>query len=362
MKIVHLIWGLEVGGAETMLVDIANAQARDHQVWLVICNDVVDPCILAALQSRVSRVLIGRPPGSRNPWHTLKLLAALWRIAPDVIHVHQASFLPLRRLLPAPLVLTVHSTRSNLPVDLADFDSVCCISEAVSNELTARFPACRTRVIHNGIDFSSLAVKQSYGATPFRIVQVSRLDHRIKGQDLLVRALALVREELGEGSVSVDFIGTGASRDFLMGLAAQANLANSCRFLGLLSRQEIYSRLAGYDLLVQPSRHEGFGLTIVEGIAAGLPVLVSDIEGPLEIIDGGNLGRCFRSGDVADLARQIIALVRESGHGEYALAIQARIGRAASRFDVAFTAQAYIDEYRSLGFGARPSLTESRQP
>ena len=349
MKIVHLIWGLEVGGAETMLVDIANAQARDHQVWLIVGNDDVDASILAALSNRVQRVLIGRPPGSRNPWYSVKLLASLRSIGPDVVHVHQESFIRLKRLIPAPLVLTVHATRSTLHPALAAFDSVCCISEAVRNDVRARFPDCRLRVIHNGVDFSSMTIKKRYGAAPFRIVQVGRLDHDIKGQDLLIRALASVHEVLGEGRVSVDFIGEGISRGFLESLAAEYRLQEHCSFLGLLSRGDIYACLAGYDLLVQPSRYEGFGLSVVEGIAAGLPVLVSDIEGPLEIIEGGKLGGCFRSEDVADLAAQIIALVGESGQEGFDRLMQERAVHAASRFEVAMTAQAYVNEYRSLG-------------
>jgi len=349
MKIVHLIWGLEVGGAETMLVDIANAQAREHQVWLLVGNTDVHASILAALSNRVNLVFVGRPPGSRNPWYTLKLLAALRRIGPDVVHVHQESFIRLKRFIAAPLVLTVHATRSNLHPALEAFDSVCCISEAVRSDVAGRFPACRLRVIHNGVDFSSLSVKKCYGgAAPFRIVQVSRLDHDTKGQDLLIRALASVHQELGEGRVTIDFIGEGISRGFLESLAAEYRLEGHCRFLGLLARREIYARLADYDLLVQPSRYEGFGLSVVEGIAAGLPVLVSDIEGPLEIIAGGKLGGSFRSEDVADLAGKIVALVGQSGQAGFDRLMQDRLRQAAGRFDVAGTAQAYLEEYRSL--------------
>lgn len=349
MKIVHLIWGLEVGGAETMLVDIVNAQAQGHRVWLVIGNDDVDPAILGALRAGVRRVCIGRPPGSRNPWHTLKLLARLWAIAPDVIHVHQESFIRLKSYLPAPLVLTVHATRNRPHPELARFDSICCISEAVRMDLAAALPACRARVIHNGVDFSSLALKVNYGATPFRLVQVSRLDHAIKGQDLLIRALRIVQEVQGEGSVTLDFIGEGASRPFLQELAARCQLAGHCRFLGSLPRQQIYAHLADYDLLVQPSRREGFGLTVVEGIAAGLPVLVSDIEGPMEIIEGGRSGSFFRSEDVVDLALKIMELMTLSAGGACAELMRERRDHAARRFDVALTAQNYLDEYRGLG-------------
>jgi len=67
MKIAHLIWGLNVGGAETMLVDIASAQAQNHDVWLIIDNNDVDVSIKSSLNSRVHGVFLARPPGSRNP-------------------------------------------------------------------------------------------------------------------------------------------------------------------------------------------------------------------------------------------------------------------------------------------------------
>ena len=71
-----------------------------------------------------------------------------------------------------------------------------------------------------------------------------------------------------------------------------------------------------YDLLVQPSRYEGFGLTVVEGMAAGVPVLVSDIEGPMEVIDKGRHGFAFRSEDFHDCGdrmMEIMELSRDRG-------------------------------------------------
>jgi glycosyltransferase involved in cell wall biosynthesis len=345
MKIVHLIWGLNVGGAETMLVDIANIQAENHDVWLIIGNNDVDISIVSALDSRVHGVFLARPPGSRNPWYTLKLLAFLWRIEPNVIHVHQESFIRLKRFMPAPLLLTIHDTRRSLSTAIVGFDSICCISEAVRNDVITRFALCNPGVVHNGVKFSSIAVKQDYGKTPFRIVQVSRLEHEKKGQDLLIRSLRKVLDLLGDDLVTVDFIGDGSSREFLSNLAIEYNVRNQCNFLGIKKRQEIYANLHTYDLLVQPSRYEGFGLTVVEGIAAGLPVLVSDIEGPLEIIEGGRLGYCFKSDDVADCASKIIALIGESRHNDFPKRMLDRLACARRRFDVGITAQNYIKEY-----------------
>ena len=345
MKIVHLIWGLNVGGAEAMLVDIANAQAQEHEVWVIIGNNDVDRSLLSGLDCRVHGLFLGRPPGSRNPWYTCKLIVSLWRIGADVVHAHQESFIRLKRFLAAPLLLTVHDTRRSLDPSLAGFDSICCISEAVRKDVTARLEIPPPRVVYNGVKFSSIPVKRHYGGAPFRIVQISRLDHEKKGQDLLIRALRVLHDELGETRVTVDFIGDGASREFLQSLAAQCKVADHCHFLGVKSRRDIYARLQGYDLLVQPSRYEGFGLTVVEGIAAGLPVLVSDIEGPLEIIDGGRLGDCFRSDDAAACALEISALIEASRRGDFPRRMRERIDCARSRFDIGITAENYLDEY-----------------
>lgn len=348
VKIVHLTWGLAVGGAETLLVDIANQQAAAHETWIIVGNQCVDPAIAASLNHSVRLRVLGRPPGSANPWYLIKLGAWLRRINADVIHTHQASFARLKTLISTPMLLTVHNTRLPLNDTIAAFDSVCCISEAVRDEVTQRFPRCRPQVIHNGIDFEAVRVKARYGGRPFRIVQVSRLAHQQKGQDLLIRTLRTAVDILGAAAVGVDFVGAGESLDYLRRLAAEYGVERQCRFLGLQSRAWIYAELQAYDALVQPSRYEGFGLTVVEGIAAGLPVLVSNIEGPMEIIAGGQLGWSFRSENAEDLSRQLLDLITLSGTPDFAVAMRAKIEQARSRFDVRLTARRYLEEYGRL--------------
>jgi glycosyltransferase involved in cell wall biosynthesis len=345
MKIVHLTWGLGVGGAETMLSDIAIEQAVAHETWIIVVNRDIDASIARDMGPPLRLVTLGRPPGSANLWYLFKLLLWLWRIEPDVVHAHQDSFIRLRKLIRAPMVLTLHGTHLPLDDGLAAYESVCCISEAVMDDVLSRFPACRPQVIRNGIDFETVKLKAHYGASPFRIVQVSRLAHDIKGQDLLIRALRLVLDRLGEGSASVDFIGGGDSLNYLQQLSVDCGVEGRCRFLGAATRQFIYDALPQYDLLVQPSRYEGFGLTVVEGIAAGLPVLVSDIEGPMEIIAGGELGWSFTCEDAQDLSSKIVELVALSRESDFADRMRARAALAHGRFDIKLTARRYIDEY-----------------
>ncbi len=348
MRIVHLTWGLGVGGAETMLGDIAVEQSAAHETWIVVANRDVDESIAGGLSRSVRLVALNRPPASSNPWYLAKLVLWLWRIDPDVVHVHQESFTRLRKLIRAPMLLTVHGTRLPLDAGLEGCDSVCCISNAVRDNVVSRFPGARPRVIGNGINYEAVKRKVRYGGSPFRIVQVSRLAHEIKGQDLLIRALCRVLERLGRDSLLVDFIGAGESLRYLQSLSIDWGVEDRCRFLGSATRPFIYDRLSEYDLLVQPSRHEGFGLTIIEGIAAGLPVLVSDIPGPMEVIADGELGWCFKSGDVEDLSAKIVDLVTLSRQPDFAERMRVRAELSRNRFDIKSTARRYAEEYARL--------------
>ena len=348
LRIVHLIWGLGVGGAETMLVDIANEQAAAHETWVIIANRHVDASIASGFDSAVRVVTLGRPRGSRNPWYLLKILIALRRIRPDVIHAHEDSFARLRKMISVPMVLTVHNTRLPLKGGLSTFDSVCCISEAVRRDVEARFPRCRPRVIGNGIRYDAVSQKESYGRRPFRIVQIGRLTHEQKGQDLLIRALSAALERMGMSSMCVDFIGCGDSLEYLKHLSVECRVEGQCRFLGSATRRTIYETLCDYDLLVQPSRYEGFGLTILEGMAAGLPVLVSNIEGPKEIIAEGKFGWSFRSEDIRDLTENLIDLCVLSQTSEFPERMRDRVAQTRRLFDVSSTARKYLDEYARL--------------
>ena len=345
MKIVHLTWQLTLGGAEAMLVDITNEQALSEDVTLIVCNAEVEKTLLDRLSQRVNIQLLGRPRGSRNPWYMLKLYHMLKTLKPDIVHAHLDSFIRFLKYLKVLRVHTVHNTGISLSPQTNQFDVVYCISDAVRHDLKTRYPELVTHVVQNGINFSDMANKASYGHKPFRIVQVSRLDHHQKGQDILLRAIKKVNDSLGVGHVTVDFIGEGPSQDFLLKLNDELGLGTCCQFLGMRPRSYVYENLHSYDLQVQPSRFEGFGLTVVEGMAAGLPVLVSDIEGPMEVIDHGRYGYYFRSEDEDDCAKQILNIMLRTTLPEFVNDRKSAEQYAQSTYDVAVTAREYLLDY-----------------
>ena len=331
-----------------MLADIANEQAKTNRVTVIIGNDLTDDSVLGRINNRVDVKLLRRPPGSRNPRHMLKLYYMLRSIRPDIAHAHLESFAKILRWLPIPKVLTVHNTGIQLSDAVKDYDAVFSISNAVKDDLEKRYPCLESVMVPNGIVFGDVTRKSQYGQKPFRIVQVSRLDHKQKGQDILLRALRIINDTVGSGQVYVDFIGEGGSEEYLLNIAEELDLTEWCNFLGQRSRKTIYENLHSYDLLVQPSRYEGFGLTVVEAMAALLPVLVSNVEGPMEIIDRGKYGYFFETDDHRDCAEQIMEIMKMSSQPGFTEVRQAVAESMKSKYDVSFTAKAYLEEYENV--------------
>jgi len=338
VRIVHSVWSLNSGGLESLLVDLANVQCVSH--------DSADGTVVSRLSGQVKYICIKRPIGSRNPWYLVKFWFELKAFRPDVIHVHEESFGEIASVLPAPIILTVHDTHRDPPKNANRFAAIVSISKAVKQGLERADPAIRSTIINNGVDPRGIRVKHLQENDKFRVVQVSRLVHEKKGQDLLIEALAHCPDRVGSKTLNLEFIGDGPSREFLERLAAERGLSQKCAFLGELARSEVMQRLADYDLLVQPSRFEGFGLTIVEAMMAGVPVLVSDIEGPAEVVCRGELGGLFRSNDASDLRSQLLATALSVSDSQSTVRTMKAQEYALSNFSIDVISSRYIDLYR----------------
>ena len=116
-------------------------------------------------------------------------------------------------------------------------------------------------------------------------------------------------------------------------------------FEGNKTQDYLSEHLCDYDVAIQPSTHEGFGLTVAEAIAAKVPVLVSDIEGPMEIIDNGRYGMFFKKGDIVDLADKL-EIILKRGY-DYSM-IDPAYDYVKECYDVSITAKKYIEEYKKV--------------
>lgn len=308
MRIVHCIFSFTVGGAETLLADILNEQVKTDDVTLVIVNDRYDPALLATVDRRVKVVMYGRHEGSFPLPIFIRLNLALRAMAPDIIHLHDHKLLGLIRGLDRKIVFTVHHL-GLVSGYIRKGVAVVAISDAVSDDIRHRYSQLSdVTVIPNGINLGAIRMREPKEAgRPFRIINVARLAHEVKGQHLLIEATKLLKAR--NYDVRVDFIGDGGSMDYLRGLAERLGLADEINFLGCRSRGYIYSHLADYDLMCHPSLNEGFGLTVAEGMAAMLPVAVSDEGGPFEVIGYGKWGFHFVTGDAESCADVIAGII-----------------------------------------------------
>ncbi|MDR1682449.1 MAG: glycosyltransferase family 4 protein [Candidatus Symbiothrix sp.] len=347
MKVVHLVYGMSHGGIETMLVNIMNEQCKSIQVVLIIPNEEIEATVIEKIDKKVKIIKIGRPIGSKNPWYLLKLNMILWEMKPDVIHVHHPGLIRfiMRRLFRNRICFTLH----NAPMDsiikyLKYFKHIVAISESVKNDLQQKTDIEST-VIINGInvdEFSCSNKLRKDDTGVFKIIQCGRLVHRIKGQDITIRGASILKKK-GVLPFQIDIVGDGPSREYLQALIISEQVSDCVRLLGAQSQDYLRKNLCTYDLLVQPSRYEGFGLTVVEALASKVNVLVSEQEGPLEIIKNSKCGLAFKPNDVSDFTEKLEYLIRSAPDK---LQLDAAHNYVRKNYDVKQTAMNYIQFYK----------------
>lgn len=347
MTITHIVTSFMPGGAEMLVCDLANHQAQQHRVHLIILSNCCDTALLQQLDSRISIHRLNRPPRSFSPFYLLKARQLLQKIRPQVLHYH----LHRNRLLfhyPARHIITVHGMPgaycplTHLSLRLAD--CVVAISSAVQQALKTQYQLRNTVRIHNGIHTHEIpTVKHRH--YPLRLVNVARLDTADKAQDTLIRAVHLLQLRERPLCCRLDLIGDGSARRQLEALVTELGMEQHVRFRGQLPRKEVYRELAGYDLMVHPSRAEGFGLAVAEGMAAGLPVLVADCPALAEVIRHGELGQMFPT-DSAEACAAAISRFAEQQEEAQRKAAQAK-DYAHRHYSLETMAQAYEKLYLS---------------
>lgn len=346
MRVTHVIFNMRTGGTETMLIDIMEQQAmQGAEVSLVIINDDNEPQLLQTVPANIDIVYIGRPTGSKNPWYILKYNHALHRLRPDVIHIHTVKAAGMIIGHPAPLGLTVHCCEAPLSY-LDRYSRVWAISHAVETDIRSRY-SLQSTIVYNGVATQRIAQRKTLLTTPstFKLIQVGRLVSQIKGQDMLIDAVATLVKSRGI-DIDLTIVGDGPSREQLIQRAAQARIQARAHFLGNKSRQWIYSHLADYDILVQPSRIEGFGLTLVEGMAAGIPVIASSTPGLREVLDDGRRGTTFAAGSTEALTEALLNAITHYDRLQTQAVDDARWAKL--NYDIAITARNYLNQYSNM--------------
>jgi len=324
MKILQICSARELGGGEKHLADLANGLARrGHDVYAAV---IPSSPLLAELSSVPKKNITELPMrNSLNVATGLKLARFVRQHEIEIIHAHVARDYPLAALAVrrtgARLVLTRHVL---FPLNrihrltLRRTARVIGVSQAVTEGLRAQkiFDPDKIVLIHNGIDVDRFAKGREDiargGQSTNKKLQVGMIGHlaQIKGQEEFIRAAAIVSDRHDD----VEFIIAGAdksrnreNRQSFEALIKKLNLNQRVRLAGWV--ENIPELLGTFDLFVSSSRSEPFGLSIVEAMAAGVPVLATMSEGAQEIIEDDKTGRLVPIGDVKALADAISELL-----------------------------------------------------
>lgn len=345
MRIVHVIWAFPIGGTETMIVELVNRQCLKAKITLIIINNYLNVDLVNQIHKSVKIIRINRPSKSKNILYFLKLWFSVFFSKAHIIHCHNENICKLLPGFKKKTYLTVHAI-SFIPKYFKYYNKVFAISKSVKDYIF-RESAINSTLIYNGIDINSIKAKQQFDFECFKIVQISRLDHHIKGQDVLINAMKYLVFDLGIKNIQLDFIGGGLSLEYLKSLVSSNMIEEYVNFKGEIQKSDIYNTICDYNLLAQPSICEGFGLTIIEGMVAKIPVLVSNVDGPIEIIQNGLFGSYFKSGDHIDCASKIRDIILNYSFYTSNDRLEKIREYAVANYDISVTADYYLNEYKN---------------
>jgi glycosyltransferase involved in cell wall biosynthesis len=228
-------------------------------------------------------------------------------------------------------------------------DAVVTISDALQQKVAAAegLPIAKMQTVHYGLDVGPANARHG-SADRLRLVTVGRLVP-VKGFEYLIRAIA----ELGPRGhdVSLTIVGDGPERSQLEALALDLGVADRIQFAGWQS--DVRSFLDSADVFVLPTLGEGFGLSILEAMGRGLPVISTDTMAIPEIVIDGQTGRLVSTKDPVALAGAIRELLERP-------AWRVELGRAGhARATAMFSVDRMVERFEALydGLMARSRAT-----
>jgi len=237
-------------------------------------------------------------------------------------------------------------------------DGIIVNSSAAAGELRERFgvPAGRVHDIGAGIDVDGIGaaepsedMRRSLGLEGLRVVGCVAKLSRVKNHALFLRAAA--RVSAGRHDVVFLIVGDGALRGELEELAGWLNLSGRVFFLG--ERADVPAILKLMDVFVLPSTSEGLPNALMEAMAAGVPVVATNVGGVPELVTNGVTGRLVGPQDEQGMERAIAELLDDPGKAsEMGRAGHDRVRRD---YDISVSVQAFEDVMSSLLDKARGS-------
>lgn len=341
MKILHITPRLHIGGAEIVVKDLALlAKNAGHEVGILTFADADNHIVDELKKHNITLIKLPHksPYSPKSVWFFLKLLREQ---AYDIIHTHMPMrhkyIAILNRFKSLPLVTTEHidqyksvTTNRFYRWVYMQYKKVILCSHDMRNFMLPHMPDfhAKSQVIHNGIEHAKFKITTPTNRTPLKAISISRLD---KQKDLFtcIKAFAKIKS-----NIELVIIGDGDQRKILTELIQELNLTDKITLLGWQSDTAYW--LAQSDIYIQSSVMEGFSIGVLEAMASGLPMVVSDAGAIVEAVE--DAGLIFPIGDSDLLAKHLDAIAND-------LSLRAKLAELSLKRVEPYSLKAMWDKY-----------------
>lgn len=264
-------------------------------------------------------------PALSLPMHGMYDLPSIWKLCRfakraglDLVHAHLVRGTFYGGVAAAyagvPCVSTVHNV--NVYKHLGRAQRLIAVSGAVRNSLLEHNHSPeKITIVHNGIPVDRKfgpekrkEIRKQLGLNEKEIAlcMVARFAPQ-KGHDLALKALNIINDPRLRLFLIGDPVGNWAEE--IKRMVKDLGLGERAIFLG--HSDKVAELLTGMDVFLAPSRYEGFGISIIEAMSAGLPVVASRVDGILEIIQHEGNGLLFEPGNVDALASSLKRIISD---------------------------------------------------
>ncbi|QWV91842.1 glycosyltransferase family 4 protein [Geomonas oryzisoli] len=361
-NILYLIESSETGGAENIFAQLVNGVDRRRytpHVALLYPGPLYDRLVADGW----SPVLVDTRPGALDCRLLLGIFRLVRRLDIQLVHSHlfttNVYASALRSLTGVPVISTFHGVVDVSPDDRCSrlkwlvingfSSSVVFVSEGLQREFVRAGLASSRKsvVIYNGVDFSRFQTlppkgeargRLGIGDGAYVILCVGDL-RPAKGYRDALEATAVIRATVPEALLVIAGTKTELYPE-LLALCDELKIRECVRFLGY--RDDVADLFAASDVYLSCSLSEGFSLTVVEAMAAGVPVVATRSGGPEEIVVDGTTGLLVDVAEPAQMAGAILSYRNDPAHGR-------RVAAAAQRdAGERFTLQGMIHSYQEL--------------
>lgn len=342
-------------GAKQRFIGVYGALIRQNPDWVFVVYEPSDCRVADWFDGAPNVVARQTPIASSGRFQRMWKGSAYWRQAfkTDALDVFEDFVLPMTNHPSVPSVLTIHDLRpiahgepwlarlaakAVMHRAFSRADRIIAVSNAVKDEILAFHPSASVSTVYNGVDPDDFAspgaaaiadVRERYGLAEPYVLAIGHLETR-KNLGLLVEAIGALRDA-GTPRPLVIVGNDGGLREAIRARIAELELASSITMIGGADDATVRALYGGCELLAFPSRYEGFGIPILEAMAAGKPMVLADTPVFRELTLGE--GRYFPVDDAKAAAAAIEHVWCDLGERER----QCRFGDARVRdfgFDV----------------------------